>query len=149
MSWNVCDVRRLGVVCLIAVSVAATCGAQDEGAWPEARSADVVSIEAMMKAAYEAVSAKPGEERDLDRFLSLWRPGSRLLMVARTGGGEVSTTFLTLDDFVRMFSGPVADGVYELESNLITEVFGNMAHAWSTYEISSEGIVTFISLAWL
>jgi hypothetical protein len=136
MSWYVCYVRRAGIVCLLALLGAATMSeAQQTTVWPEAQPSDVASIDAVMKSAYEAVSARPGEERDLDRFRSLWRPGSRLVMVSQTADGEVSSTVLTLDDFARVFSGPVAEGVYEREAARRTEVFGNMAHVWSTYEI--------------
>ena len=136
MTWNVCCVRCMGVVCLMAIlAAAAMSGAQDTIAWPEPRPADVASIDAMMTAAYEAVSASRGEERDLDRFRSLWRPDSRLVATVRTADGDVSSTVLTLDDFARAFSGPVADGVYEREAARRTEAFGDMAHVWSTYEI--------------
>lgn len=136
MIGNVRFVLRVEAVCLMAIlAVAAMSGAQDANAWPEAQPADVASIDAMVKAAYEAVSAARGEERDLDRFRSLWRPGSRLVSVSRTADGGVSSIVLTLDDFARAFSGPVAEGVYEREAARRNEVFGDMAHAWSTYEI--------------
>jgi len=123
------------VIWLLAiVGVATMSDAQDTNAWPDARPADVESIDAMMEAAYRAVSAKRGEERDLERFRSLWRRGSRLMAAARADGGVI-VNVLSLDDFVQAFSGPVDRGVYERELSRRTEVFGNMAHVWSAYEV--------------
>ena len=111
----------------------AMAGAQEQ-ARPRPDSADVVSIDGIMAAAYEAVSAEPGAERDLDRFRSLFRSDARLLSVSRREG-KTQIASLSLDDFARAFAGAVADGVFEKEIFRRTERFGNIAQVWSTYEI--------------
>lgn len=107
---------------------------QNEPAGAQARAEDVSSIDGLMRAAYEAVSALPGEERDLDRFRSLFRPDARLVAVSRQDG-QVQTAILGLDDFARSFAGAVPRGVYEEEIHRRSELFGDIAHVWSVYEI--------------
>ncbi len=46
---------------------------------PEARPADVESIEAILHAVYDVISGDAGEPRDWDRMRSLFVPGARLI----------------------------------------------------------------------
>ena len=105
-----------------------------ESSWPQPRPEDVATFDGMIAAAYQAVSAQPGEERDLDRFRSLFRPDARLFNVTHSEEGG-QTAILGLDDFVRGFSGVVTKGVFETEISRRTERFGDIAHLWSTYEV--------------
>ena len=102
--------------------------------WPVPRAADVESIDAVMKAAYEAASAAPGTTRDADRLRSLFRPDATLTVVGRRDG-KVQIERHAVDAFADRFSTPVPDGVFEHEISRRIQSFGDMAQVWSTYEI--------------
>ncbi|MFL6515265.1 MAG: hypothetical protein ACJ8M1_09615 [Chthoniobacterales bacterium] len=54
-----------------------------------ARNSDVESIDAIITAAYEAVSGKAGEKRDWDRSRALFAPGARLIPTSKQAGVNV------------------------------------------------------------
>jgi hypothetical protein len=105
---------------------------------PQANSADVASIDAIINAAYEVISGPAGKKRDWERERSLFISGARLIPTAKDAGrNDVDLTPLVLD-----VDGYIArveplfekDGFYEKEIERRTEQFGQIAHVWSTYE---------------
>src|SRR3954452_20665591 len=57
---------------------------------PEANPADVESIDAIIKAAYEVISGPAGQARDWDRERSLFWPGARLIPTSRGAGSAAA-----------------------------------------------------------
>ena len=101
-------------------------------------SADVSSIDAIINAAYDAISGPAGKKRDWDRERSLFLPGARLIPTAMEGGQNESglaPQFLDVEGFIAQVESYVQqNGFYEKEIARRTEQVGQIAHVWSTYE---------------
>lgn len=122
---------------LIALATAATptpSSAQQTGA-PAANPADVESIDAIMIAVYDVISGDAGEARDWDRFRSLFAPGATLSPVGRPDGTTYVRRAITPDQYAET-SGSYLEqsGFHEVEIHRVTEQYGVIAHAFSTYE---------------
>ena len=105
---------------------------------PPANPADVESIDAIINAAYDGISGPAGKKRDWDRERSLYIPGARLIPLAMKAGAadvDLSPQVLDIEGFIaRVEPFFEKEGFYEKEIARRTEQFGNIAHAWSTYE---------------
>jgi hypothetical protein len=103
-----------------------------------ANPADVASLDAIITAAYDAISGPAGKKRDWDRERSLFIPGACLIPTAMEPGKEnakVAPQILDIEGFIARVEAYFADhGFYETEIARRTEQFGNLAHVWSTYE---------------
>ena len=107
----------------------------EKNAPPEARPADVASIEAIIKAAFEVMSGPAGKERDWKRFRSLFKPSAQFIIAPRRPDGSVNFTVRTIDEYIaNSWAWLEKNAVYEVEVHRITEQFGHLAHAFSTYE---------------
>ena len=106
------------------------------GTVPTANPADVSSIDAIIAAIYEVVSGPAGEERDWNRFRSLFDAEARLIPTSaiRDGSGFRAQMW-DVDGYIEG-AGPslAASGFFEVESNRVTESFENIAQVFSTYE---------------
>src|SRR5690242_21140666 len=87
-----------------AVSHAPASGAAAEGtpSTPAARPADVASIDAILKAAYDTISGPKGQQRDWDRLRSLFAPGARLIPTHTGEDGVTTARVLDVDEFIRI-----------------------------------------------
>src|SRR5439155_3282844 len=103
---------------------------------PEANPADVVSIDAIIAAAYNGMSGPAGEKRDWERERSLFYPGARLIPTAKPGANDdLAPEMLDVDSFIARVEPYFAEhGFYEKEIARRTEQFGRIAHVWSIYE---------------
>jgi hypothetical protein len=102
---------------------------------PAARPADVASPDAIVAALYDVISGPAGQERDWDRLRSLFAPGGRMVPVVPRQGGGFRMVALTPDDYVQRSGAMLTRfGFTEREIARRTERFGNVVHAWSTYE---------------
>jgi hypothetical protein len=99
---------------------------------------DVSSIDAIISAAYKGISGPAGQQRDWDRQRNLFWPGARLIPTAMKAGDNVTKPapqLLEHGDYVaRVQPFFRENGFYETEVARRTEQFGQIAHAWSTYE---------------
>jgi hypothetical protein len=94
---------------------------------------DVKSVDAIITAYYDTLSAEKDEERNWGRFLSLFADDARFVSV-RTVRDRTSAMSLTPEQFVQFNQSYFAgSGYHESEVNRVTEEFGNIAHAFSTY----------------
>jgi hypothetical protein len=103
---------------------------------PEANPADVASIDAIVKAVYEVISGEAGEQRDWNRFRSLFHSQARMIPTGKNPqNGMVGARPLTPEEYVQR-SEPfmMKEGFFEKEIARRTEVYGNIAHVFSTYE---------------
>ena len=98
--------------------------------------ADVASIDAIVRAAYDVISGSSGEKRDWDRERSLFYPGARLIPTAKPGANDgLAPQMLDVEGFIaRVESYFAENGFFEKEIARRTEQFGCIAHVWSTYE---------------
>jgi hypothetical protein len=102
---------------------------------PAANPADVVSIDAIIAAVYDVISGPAGKKRDWDRMRSLFIPGARLIPTGPRPSGGYGSRVLSVDDYIERSSGFFEkEGFYEKEAARQTEQFGQIAHAFSTYE---------------
>ena len=101
---------------------------------------DVGSIDAIINAAYDVISGPAGNKRDWNRERSLFLPGARLMPTVMEPGVAVSDDkirpqMLDVEGFIkRSASYFEKNGFFEKEIARRTEQFGQIGHAWSTYE---------------
>ena len=113
----------LAIFCSLLIPVLANAQAKPE---------DVNSIDAIIEALYDVISGSTKEARDWDRFYSLFDDDARLIF----GSNETASGFQTRtpqgyremaeETFTR-------NNFYESEISRDTEVYGNIAHVFSTY----------------
>ena len=102
----------------------------------EANPADVASIDAIIKATYDVISGDAGVKRDWARFRSLFHRTGRLMPSGKNPNtGVYGAGVLTPDDYIQR-NGPFLekDGFHEREIGRRTEIYGNIAHVFSSYE---------------
>lgn len=98
-----------------------------------ARAADGDSIDSVMKAVYEVISG-PAGTRDWVRFKALFAEGARLIPVRATPQGGNPLVW-TPDEYAQKAGASFEkNAFYESEVTRRLETFGNIAHAFSTYE---------------
>jgi hypothetical protein len=108
--------------------------------------ADVSSIDAIVTAAYDAISGPAAKERDWNRLRSLFVAGARMIPTSKEADGDGAAkqerpngglvpNVLDVEGFIaRVEPFFEKSGFYEKEIARRTERFGQIAHAWSTYE---------------
>ncbi|SFD17827.1 hypothetical protein [Massilia yuzhufengensis] len=102
---------------------------------PAARAADVASIDAIVAAVYDVISGPAGAPRDWDRMRSLFAPEARMGSVGMRPDGSYPLRTMTPEDYiVRNTKAFATSGFFETELARTTEVFGQVAHVFSTYE---------------
>lgn len=112
-----------------------TASAQEAPAPIPADPADVESIDAIMKAVYDVISGDAGVARDWRRFRSLFAPGATLSPVGRSPDGTYGRRIMTPDEYAENSGAWLEqNGFHEVEINRVTEQYGVIAHAFSTYE---------------
>ena len=88
------------------------------------------AIDTALNAVYAAISGPVGQDRDWDAMRALFTPDARLTAITPRGlmGG-------TVEDYIGR-SGPVLvqSGFTERQLDRRLEVYGDLAHAWSSYE---------------
>ena len=102
----------------------------------EANPADVASIEAIMKSVYDVISGNAGQKRDWDRFRTLFHKDARLIPSGRNPTtGVIGARALSPEDYITRASANMEkEGFFEREKAHRTEIYGNIAHVFSTYE---------------
>jgi len=99
---------------------------------------DVASIDAILASLYDVISGPAGQQRNWDRMRSLFYPGARLIptrVKPDSLGGGAEAILWTVDDYVTRAGSRITEvGFFEREVGRQTEEFGNVAHAFSTYE---------------
>ena len=103
---------------------------------PAAKPADVASPEAILAATYDVISGPAGQQRDWDRFRSLFVPGARLIpVVAKKSGSGYDTEIITPDDYAKFADKYFQkNGFAEREIARKAERYGNIMQIFSTYE---------------
>lgn len=93
------------------------------------RQADRAAIEQTLRDVYAVISGPPGQKRDFAKMRAMFAPNALLRVIGPKGvrGG-------TLEDYIAK-SGPILEkeGFTEQELDRHLEIYGNLAHAWSSY----------------
>ena len=102
----------------------------------EADPADVSSIDAIMKAAYDVISGDAGQKRDWERMRTLFHRDARLIPSGKNPQtGVFGARALSPDDYIKRNEPFFAkEGFYEREVARRTDIYGNIAQVFSTYE---------------
>ncbi len=96
---------------------------------------DVKSIDAIIAALYNVISGPAGEARNWNRMRSLFLPEGKLVAAGQRPTGEVVKRVMTVEDYITT-SGPFLEknGFFETEVSRQQQVYGHIAHCFSTYE---------------
>jgi hypothetical protein len=95
------------------------------------------SIEVVINSLYDSISFKKGERPDLDKLQKLFIDEARLIRTTKD-----SHEFMKVEDFLSSFNTRIDAGEfiefreYEIKNKI--EMFGGIAHAFSTYETDFE-----------
>jgi len=102
----------------------------------EANPADVSTLDGIMKAVYEVISADAGKPRDWDRFRTLFHKDARLIPSGKNAQtGVIAANALTPDQYVTRVEPFFAkEGFYERELARHVDTYGNIAQVFSTYQ---------------
>jgi Domain of unknown function (DUF4440) len=101
----------------------------------EANPADVGSIDAIMKAVYDAISGDAGQQRDWDRFRTLFHKDARMIPTGKNKDtGVVGGTSLSPEDYIKRAEPALMKGFHEREKARHIDQYGNIAQVFSTYE---------------
>jgi hypothetical protein len=122
-------------------SAAAPAEAQATTPPPAAKPADVASPDAIMAATYDVISGPAAQQRDWDRFRSLFAPGARLIpVVPRKTGSGLDTRIITPDEYAQHADAYFQkNGFAEREISRKSERYGNIMQIFSTYESRHDG----------
>jgi len=102
----------------------------------EANPADVSSLDAIMRSVYDVISGYAGKARDWDRFNSLFVSGARLIPTGKNAqtGIRSARTYSPEEYRQRVEQFFAKEGFFEREKARRVEIYGNIAHVFSTYE---------------
>jgi hypothetical protein len=113
----------------------ASAPAPSVAAAPQAQASDVASIDAVIAALYDVISGPAGKPRDWNRMRSLFTPEARMMAVGARPDGTIAARAMTVEDYITRNAPHFASsGFFETEAARTTEVFGQVAHVFSTYE---------------
>lgn len=136
--------RFLFLILIFTVAVTTDLQAQDDElpAIPDPKLEDVESIDAIITAIYDVISGPASEERDWNRFLSLFAPDARLIPTARTGDGGITLRVMSPQTYseraATFFKQP--GGFFEREIGRTSHEYGSVAQVFSSYASFREGV---------
>lgn len=127
--------RNFSVLIIGLLFISNTLNAQTKADTVIAETKDVVSVDAIIAALYNVISGPAGEARNWNRMRSLFLPEGKLVATAVRPTGEVVKRVLTVEEYITG-NGPVLEknGFFEKEIYRKQEVYGHIAHCFSTYE---------------
>jgi hypothetical protein len=102
---------------------------------PAANPADVGSIDAIMASTYAVISGPAGQQRDWNRFRSLFLPGARLAALVPRKEGGYDARIITPDEYAKFADTYFQkESFFERESARHADRYGNIVQIFSTYE---------------
>ena len=94
---------------------------------------DLKLIDDLTSELYSAIGFEVGGRPPVERLKEIFIPTANMI---RNDG--TSPEIMTVDDFIKSYTERISNGTiksfYEIELNHITEIFGTIAHRFSTYE---------------
>ncbi len=95
----------------------------------------VLTLDHTIKSLYDVISGESGEKRNWKQFKFLFHPNAKLIPGGRDDFGDYKVLYMDPKAYIKQ-SGPWLEehGFFEKEIHRKTEMFGNMAHVFSTYE---------------
>ncbi|MDN3493991.1 hypothetical protein [Winogradskyella bathintestinalis] len=94
----------------------------------------VATIDSTIATLYSVISGDKGESRNWELFKHLFRQDAKLIPIGEKEG-KTTVRYMSADDYKKTAgTWLVENGFHEVEINRETQVFGNLAHVFSTYE---------------
>jgi hypothetical protein len=98
-------------------------------------SSNVSSIDSIVTSIYEVVSGEEGENRDWDLHRTIFHPEAQIVTNYLNDHGEYQIDFYDFEDYVNNYSDYFKNNNnFEVDVNRKIEIFGNLAHVFSTFE---------------
>ncbi len=96
---------------------------------------DLSTPNGTVAALYEVISGPAGQDRDPDAMRNLFHESARMVSVGGLRDGKTSYNVITVEQYIeRNFPFLEKNGFFEQEVKNVTEIFGNVAHVFTTYE---------------
>ncbi len=94
---------------------------------------DLKLIDDLTAELYKSICFEVNNYPPVEKLKDLYIPTANMIR-----NDEASPEIMTVDDFIKSYTDRISDGTiksfYEGELNHITEIFGTIAHRFSTYE---------------
>ncbi len=94
---------------------------------------DLKLIDDLTAELYKSICFEVDNHPPVEKLKDLFIPMANMIR-----NDEASPEIMTVDDFIKSYTDRISDGTiksfYEGELNHITEIFGTIAHRFSTYE---------------
>ena len=92
-------------------------------------------ISALMTALYETICGPAGQERQWERMRQLFFPGAHMIRTSVDNDGKPQALVMDVEEYISTTTGFFKDqGFFEWEVARRIDIFGNIAHVFSTYE---------------
>ena len=91
------------------------------------------TLDELIKALDDAVSGPADKDRACLR--ALLTPEARLIPTSKTADGSFAPHILTIDGWIEAVRKRGSSVLYEHQIKVSSEVYGHIAHLWSTYEL--------------
>ncbi|NCT14281.1 MAG: hypothetical protein GW774_03285 [Flavobacteriales bacterium] len=98
-------------------------------------SSSVKTLDSTIKTLYAVISGEKGKERNWKQFKYLFKPGAKLIPSGKSQDNTYKVRYMTPEDYIES-SGEwlIKNGFFEKEIFRTVHTFGNITHAFSTYE---------------
>jgi hypothetical protein len=121
--------------CILLAAIALAANALSAQTAPPAACPPTANLDQLITAIDDAVSGPADKDRTCFRDVLL--PDARLIPVSKQPDGTIAPRMLTVDGWIDAVRKR-GDGVfYERQVKVKSEVYGPIAHLWSTYEVRS------------
>jgi hypothetical protein len=124
--------RRLALLALAVVLAAPILRAQTPDTPKVPACPSTATLDDLIKAVDAAVSGPANKDRTC--FRDLFTPDARLAPVAKQPDGNYAPHLLTVDDWINRVAQRGSSSFFERQVKVKSEVYGHIAHLWSTYE---------------
>ncbi len=98
-------------------------------------STSVFSLDKTIKTLYKTISAEKNQDRNWKQFKYLFKPDAKLIPAGKNNEGKYNARYLSPDDYIKNSSKWLkTNGFIEREIHRKVNIFGNIAHVFSTYK---------------
>lgn len=96
---------------------------------------DLTSIDGIISTLYDVISGEKNEVRNWNLFKSLFHTDARLMSIGKNQQGETILSTMTPDEYIARAGKYFTEmDFFEKEIHRTTNIFGRIAHLFSTYE---------------
>jgi hypothetical protein len=118
---------------LLIAACALLCSPFAQGQTAAATCPSTKTLDDLIKALDDAVSGPGDKDRTCMRELIV--SDGRLIPIGKAKDGSIAARILTIDDWIARVKARGSEPFYEHQVKYSSDVYGNLAHLWSTYEI--------------